>query len=200
MTFDFDSHAECPYNIDLPNCNADRALLIAEGKRLQAENEALRNGMRGDYDLDGWLEWFGGQKRLEAENARLREALSAAATSLELTRWHPEGNLNKWAASAEGMNHGRVMDALHGARAALAGKGDDSLAESATHRCKICGALWRLNPAMAPEEHDKRHCRKDDCPLLEESWSVKTPDIMGKCCDMVAMGDQIEPLAGKGEG
>ena len=54
----------------------------------------------------------------------------------------------------------------------------------ATHRCKICGALWVLwppNPAWPP-------------PLRDGSWSVLTPDIMGKCCDNEPMGAQIEPL------
>lgn len=57
---------------------------------------------------------------------------------------------------------------------------------AATHRCKICKALWRLNP---PDPN-----ALPGSPLTEESWSVTTPDIMGKCCDNVAMGDQIEPL------
>ena len=50
----------------------------------------------------------------------------------------------------------------------------------ATHRCKICKALWRLN---AP------------CPATPNgSWSCLTVDTMGKCCANVAMGDQIEVL------
>jgi hypothetical protein len=51
MTFDFDSHAECPNGpaegIDMNrDCNANRALLIAEGKRLQAEVADLREALR----------------------------------------------------------------------------------------------------------------------------------------------------------
>ncbi len=41
-----------------------------------------------------------------------------------------------------------------------------------THRCKICGAYWRL---------------------WSNSWSVLSMDF-GKCCDNVAMGDQIVKL------
>ena len=51
---------------------------------------------------------------------------------------------------------------------------DVSLASnlSPTHRCKICGAYW-----------------------IEwaDSWSLVSRECR-KCCDNVAMGDQIEPL------
>lgn len=39
----------------------------AERDQLKAENERLRAGMKGDYDLDAWLEWT-----REAEGLRLR--------------------------------------------------------------------------------------------------------------------------------
>lgn len=70
------------------------------------------------------------------------------------------------------------------------------MSEAPTHRCKICGALWRLNPAMTTEEHRRTHCRSPYCPLLRETWSCHTLDVMGKCCDMAAMGEQIEPIEG----
>jgi hypothetical protein len=41
-----------------------------------------------------------------------------------------------------------------------------------THRCKICGAFWRL---------------------WHNSWSVLSADF-GKCCDNVEMGEQIIKL------
>lgn len=52
--------------------------------------------------------------------------------------------------------------------------------QGSTHRCKVCKALWRLNPPTAFQP--------------EGSWSVITPDLMGKCCDNEVMGDQIEPV------
>lgn len=37
-----------------------------EVDQLRLENEALRNGPRGDYDLDAWLDWCVEQKKIEA--------------------------------------------------------------------------------------------------------------------------------------
>lgn len=56
-----------------------------------------------------------------------------------------------------------------------------------THRCKVCGALWTLwaaQPGKYPIDH----------PLHEASWSLFSLHC-GQCCDNVAMGDQIEPIA-----
>jgi hypothetical protein len=53
--------------------------------------------------------------------------------------------------------------------------------QTATHRCKECGALWRL--WAAGEVH----------PDDDGSWMLISPSC-GKCCDNVAMGDQIQPL------
>lgn len=61
-------------------------------------------------------------------------------------------------------------------------KGAQVAETQATHRCKICGALWRLwQPGEAKAGDDG-------------SWSLISPTC-GKCCDNVAMGDQIEALA-----
>jgi hypothetical protein len=51
-----------------------------------------------------------------------------------------------------------------------------------THRCKVCGALWRFW-----RQEETPHARDD-------SWSCHTLNIMGKCCDMAAMREQIEPV------
>jgi hypothetical protein len=61
--------------------------------------------------------------------------------------------------------------------------------EDATHRCKVCGALWRL----CKGEPDKYRDLPADYPLSHDSWSLVSPTC-GKCCDNVAMGDQIEYL------
>lgn len=44
----------------------------------------------------------------------------------------------------------------------------------ATHRCKVCSALWVKHPG-------------------EGGWSLCS-DICGKCCDVAVMGDQIEAI------
>jgi hypothetical protein len=47
------------------------------------------------------------------------------------------------------------------------------------HRCKICGALWRLNPPSSVQP--------------DGSWTLVS-EKCGKCCDNVEMGSQIEPV------
>lgn len=52
---------------------------------------------------------------------------------------------------------------------------------TATHRCKVCGALWR-------------RCEPGETPGIDGvRWSLAS-EKCGKCCDNVPMGDQIEPL------
>ncbi len=67
-------------------------------------------------------------------------------------------------------------------------------AATATHRCKVCGALWKLHPAdpQYPPGH----------PLSSKTWSCVAPgprrnwgSPCGKCCDMAPMGEQIEALS-----
>ena len=41
--------------------------LLAERDQLKAENERLRSGMKGDYDLDAWLDWTREAKALAIE-------------------------------------------------------------------------------------------------------------------------------------
>lgn len=57
---------------------------------------------------------------------------------------------------------------------------------TATHRCKVCSALWRLNPAE-PEKYPADH------PFQKETWSLVS-GCCGKCCDTAPMADQIEPI------
>lgn len=59
---------------------------------------------------------------------------------------------------------------------------------AATHRCKVCGALWCLNPAE-PEKYPADH------PFHRATWSLVSASC-GKCCDSVEMGEQIEPITG----
>lgn len=51
-----------------------------------------------------------------------------------------------------------------------------------SHRCKVCGALWRF-------------WRQEETPFAKgDSWSCHST-AFGKCCDMAPMGGQIEPLS-----
>lgn len=62
--------------------------------------------------------------------------------------------------------------------------------QTATHRCKVCGALWRLWQPGEARLGDKGSW---SCalPAPGRDWSYRC----GSCCDNVAMGDQIERLA-----
>ena len=47
--------------------------LLAKNKVVKAENEKLRHGMKGDYDLDAWLEWFSAKQALTEGNGNDKE-------------------------------------------------------------------------------------------------------------------------------
>lgn len=58
--------------------------------KLLAENERLRAGMTGDYDLDAWLDWTREKAALiartdavYAQSVRLRESIRVALTHVE---------------------------------------------------------------------------------------------------------------------
>jgi hypothetical protein len=54
---------------------------------------------------------------------------------------------------------------------------------AATHRCVVCGALWRFNPAyIAPHGTS-----------FEASWSVRSAHF-GQCCDRGYMDLIMIPL------
>jgi len=44
-------------DVSLGVLKADLRVTTGERDQLKAENEALRRGMKGDYDLDAWLQW-----------------------------------------------------------------------------------------------------------------------------------------------
>jgi hypothetical protein len=72
---------------------------------------------------------------------------------------------------------------------------------SATHRCKVCRALWRLNgPDLSqPKGSPLRRDGSWTC-VTPQPWKTfpghlgGQPSPCGPCCDNVAMGDQIEAL------
>lgn len=49
-----------------------------------------------------------------------------------------------------------------------------------THRCKVCGALWR-------------YWRKEETGQETDSWNLRSSQC-DLCCDSVPMDKQIEPL------
>lgn len=50
-----------------------------------------------------------------------------------------------------------------------------------SHKCTVCGALWRYWPS------------RDTIHIDQDTWSLRSP-ACGPCCDNVAMGAQIVPL------
>lgn len=57
--------------------------LLDEIDRLKAENDRLRQGMKGDYDIDAWLDWSKEKERIKAENDALRGALQAVQAEVD---------------------------------------------------------------------------------------------------------------------
>lgn len=49
-----------------------------------------------------------------------------------------------------------------------------------THRCKVCGAMWRFWP-------------KEDTGQQHDTWNLRSL-ACGDCCDNAPMGEQIEPV------
>lgn len=82
-------------NLDHPNIDKPAASFIAtatpktvlalldEIDRLKAENDRLRQGMKGDYDIDAWLDWSKEKERIKAENDALRGALQAVEAEVD---------------------------------------------------------------------------------------------------------------------
>lgn len=50
-----------------------------------------------------------------------------------------------------------------------------------THKCKVCGAMWRFY-------------RKEETGADTDSWNLQS-DECGTCCDQVTMGEQIVPVS-----
>ncbi|EMT6212387.1 hypothetical protein WMR50_005229 [Pseudomonas aeruginosa] len=57
--------------------------LLDEIDRLKAENDRLRQGMKGDYDIDAWLEWTREKDRIKAQNDALQGALHAVQAEVD---------------------------------------------------------------------------------------------------------------------
>ncbi|HIE1839331.1 TPA: hypothetical protein ACXJW0_002008 [Pseudomonas aeruginosa] len=78
--------------------------LLDDIDRLKAESDRLRQGMKGDYDIDAWLEWTREKDQIKAENEALRESLQALIHISDATGWedHTCGEIAKARAALEG--------------------------------------------------------------------------------------------------
>jgi len=73
-------------------------------EELEGENSQLREGMKGDYDLDAWLDWVKERKELEAERDRLKEALGKFTPLLSKMSREPDvGFLWDYVRKAQGI-------------------------------------------------------------------------------------------------
>lgn len=57
--------------------------LLDEIDGLKAENDRLRQGMKGDYDIDAWLDWSKGKEQIKAQNDALQGALQAVQAEVD---------------------------------------------------------------------------------------------------------------------
>ncbi|UAC81932.1 hypothetical protein K8B69_18905 [Pseudomonas aeruginosa] len=57
--------------------------LLDEIDRLKAESDRLRQGMKGDYDIDAWLDWSKEKEQIKAQNDALQGALHAVQAEVD---------------------------------------------------------------------------------------------------------------------
>ncbi len=57
--------------------------LLDEIDGLKAENDRLRQGMKGDYDIDAWLDWSKEKEQIKAQNDALQGALHAVQAEVD---------------------------------------------------------------------------------------------------------------------
>ncbi|HCT4782948.1 TPA: hypothetical protein OTY28_005191 [Pseudomonas aeruginosa] len=62
---------------------AEVGALLDEIDGLKAENDRLRQGMKGDYDIDAWLDWSKEKEQIKAQNEALRGALHAVQAEVD---------------------------------------------------------------------------------------------------------------------
>lgn len=163
---------------------ARRLLLYAAAKcavderyrAMEAERDALK------AELGRWNECHAEIGRLRGEplgsvNKPLAVAASyvllksrVAALTQALEEIEVNVSSNEHKPTSVLCNIGRIARAVLGQR----DEGD-----GATHRCRVCGARWRLGDRYG--------------------WNLRSKTC-GPCCDNMVMGDQIEPLPKRDEG
>ncbi|MDC3857744.1 hypothetical protein [Pseudomonas aeruginosa] len=57
--------------------------LLDEIDGLKAESDRLRQGMKGDYDIDAWLDWSKEKEQIKAQNDALQGALHAVQAEID---------------------------------------------------------------------------------------------------------------------
>ncbi|HIE1857022.1 TPA: ead/Ea22-like family protein [Pseudomonas aeruginosa] len=79
--------AYCNHKVDaqfIGEANPKTVLaLLDEIDRLKAENDRLRQGMKGDYDIDAWLDWSKEKEQIKAQNDALQGALHAVQAEVD---------------------------------------------------------------------------------------------------------------------
>ncbi|HHK4560838.1 TPA: ead/Ea22-like family protein [Pseudomonas aeruginosa] len=84
-----DKHAiaYCNHKVDaqfIGEANPNTILaLLDEIDRLKAESDRLRQGMKGDYDIDAWLDWSKEKEQIKAQNDALQGALHAVQAEVD---------------------------------------------------------------------------------------------------------------------
>ncbi|MFU2829892.1 ead/Ea22-like family protein [Pseudomonas aeruginosa] len=79
--------AYCNHKVDaqfIGKANPKTVLaLLDEIDGLKAENDRLRQGMKGDYDIDAWLDWSKEKEQIKAQNDALQGALHAVQAEVD---------------------------------------------------------------------------------------------------------------------
>ncbi|WP_400642741.1 hypothetical protein ACFELD_17570 [Pseudomonas aeruginosa] len=79
---------KCPQTLETAQAAWDRDQELIEEQRQQIARDSqtinqLRQGMKGDYDIDAWLEWTREKDRIKAQNDALRGALHAVQAEVD---------------------------------------------------------------------------------------------------------------------
>lgn len=155
---------------------------VCEG--LKRDRDAAQQALRAmatsfDTVMVQWTTAEGDRDAARAEAKRLREACGPAVVEAALvveTLWTAQQVAPFEELAPELIAQlPKAVEALRGAATVLA---PQPLNSPATHRCRVCGALWWQGEA----------------PGVGPSWSLRS-EACGPCCDNVSMGGQIEALA-----
>ncbi|MDS9771623.1 ead/Ea22-like family protein [Pseudomonas aeruginosa] len=79
---------KCPQTLETAQAAWDRDQELIEEQRQQIARDSqtinqLRQGMKGDYDIDAWLEWTREKDRIKAQNDALQGALHAVQAEVD---------------------------------------------------------------------------------------------------------------------
>ncbi|HHX6850544.1 TPA: ead/Ea22-like family protein [Pseudomonas aeruginosa] len=79
---------KCPQTLETAQAAWDRDQELIEEQRQQIARDSqtinqLRQGLKGDYDIDAWLEWTREKDRIKAQNDALQGALHAVQAEVD---------------------------------------------------------------------------------------------------------------------